>query len=284
MLKRCLSPLALLLALPTLAALAADPARVVMREIRQGVSIEDLTFKNSLEQYDVAYRVCPVGLKKPAPGVLYVHWLDSSEPTSNRSQFLDEAVALAKSGACSLLVDTMWSQPDWFNHRDPAKDRRATERQAAKVKSALDFLLASPHVDAARIAFVGHDFGAMTGALLAAEERRVQVWAFQAATSRWFDWYRFGRKLEGEAREKAAADTADLDPIVAVAKAKGSFLFQFGTKDEYVPREVGEAFFKAAPEPKEVRWYEAGHGLDARAVAERLAWLRKSLGLAPAKP
>ncbi len=274
-----------LLALSTLAVpVRAEEARVVMKETRQGVLIEDITFKNSLEQYEVAYRICPATLAKPVPGILYVHWLDSSEPTSNRSQFVAEAVEMAKAGACSVLIDTMWSQPDWFNHRDPAKDKRATERQAAKVKSALDFLLGLPHVDPARIAFVGHDFGAMTGAILSSDERRVQSWAFQAGTSRWFDWYQFGRKLEGEARDKAAAETADLDPVTRVAKAKGSFLFQFGTKDDYVPKEVGEAFFKAAPDPKEINWYEAGHGLNEQATADRIAWLKKVLGLAPAKP
>jgi len=283
-LVRRLPLLAIALLLPSRWVLAEDSVRVVMRETRGGVLIEDLTFKNSLEQYEVAYRICPAAMTKPVPGILYVHWLDSSEPTSNRSQFVGEAVELAKAGACSVLIDTMWSQPDWFNHRDPAKDKRATERQAAKVKSALDFLLASPHVDPARVAFVGHDFGAMTGAILSSDERRVQAWAFQAGTARWFDWYQFGRKLEGEARDKAAAETSDLDPVARVAKAKGTFLFQFGTKDDYVPREVAEAFFKAAPDPKEIHWYEAGHGLNDAAVQDRTAWLKKVLGLTAAKP
>jgi dienelactone hydrolase len=271
--------LTLVLLLAPLSLPAAEPTRVVMRETRQGVLIEDLIFKNSLESYEVAYRICPAERKAAVPAILFVHWLDSSEPTSGRSQYVDEAVTLAQRGACSLLVQAIWSNPDWFSQRDPAKDRVATERQAARIKSAVDFLLDSPGIDKTRVAYVGHDFGGMFGALLAAEERRVKLWAFQAGTARWHDWYLFSRKLEGAEREKAIATTTAIDPIVQVAKAQGSFLFQFGKTDPYVPVEVGQQFYAAAPEPKQILWYEAGHDLNPKASEDRIAWLTRSLGL-----
>jgi dienelactone hydrolase len=258
---------------------AAEPARVVVRETRQGVLIEDLTFPNSLKGFEAAYRVCPAERKAPGPAILFVHWLDTSEPTSNRTQFLEEAVTLARRGACSLLVEAMWASPDWFPGRDPAKDRVATERQAKRLKDSLDFLLGSPAVDPARVAYVGHDFGGMFGALLAGEERRVRFWAFQAATARWHEWYRIGRKLEGEEMEKTIAATADLDPVARIAKAEGSFYFQFATEDPYVPRAIAEQLYNAAPGPKRIEWYEAGHGLNAKAVEDRVVWLSKVLGL-----
>lgn len=274
------------LAVAAVAALASSPpargaeaGRVVLRETRQGVLIEDLTFPNSLKSFETAYRVCPAERKAPAPAILFVHWLDTAEPTSNRSQFLDEAVTLARRGACSLLVEAMWASPEWFPQRDPAKDRVATERQAKRLKDAVDFLLDTPGVDKARVAYVGHDFGGMFGALLAAEERRVRFWAFQAATARWGEWYLIGRKLQGEEREKAIAATADLDPIAKIAKAEGSFYFQFGTDDPFVPRAIAEQLYNAAPGPKLIQWYEAGHGLNAKAGEDRLAWLTRALGL-----
>ena len=45
------------------------------------------------------------------------------------------------------------------------------------LRRALDVLLAQPGVDPKRIAYVGHDFGAMYGAVLAGVDRRVSVWA-----------------------------------------------------------------------------------------------------------
>lgn len=257
---------------------AEERAHVVMTETRAGVVIEDLVFRNHFEEYDAAYRICP---KKwtAAPAILYVHWLEPSSPTSNRSQFVEEAVGMAGKGACSLLVSTMWAGPDWFQQRDPAKDKTATERQAARIKDALDYLLETPGIDKARVAFVGHDFGAMFGALVASKETRVGFWAFQAATPRWHEWYLLGRRLEPAEREKVAAATAAIDPSAVIGTAKGEFLFQFGTSDRFVPKERAEAFFAAAPEPKKVLYYEAGHGLNAASVKDRVVWLTERLRL-----
>ena len=261
------------------AAFGADERfRVVMTEKRGAVVIEDLVFRNSFHQYDPAYRICPAE-RKGAAAVLFVHWLEPESATSNRSQFVEEAVELAGRGACSLLVSTMWAGPDWFLQRDPAKDRVATRRQGTRLKDALDFLLETPGLDLSRVAYVGHDFGGMFGATLAGTERRVGVWAFQAATPRWHEWYLLGRKLEGEAKEKVVKEMADVDPIASVAAAKGAFLFQFGTNDPYVPKARAEEFFAAAPEPKKVLYYDAGHGLNDAAKRDRAAWLREKLKL-----
>jgi len=257
---------------------AKERARIVMSETRGAVVIEDLVYRNSFKEYDAAYRVCPVK-RTAAPAILFVHWLEPSHSTSNRTQFLDESIALAQKGACSLLVSTMWAGPDWFRQRDPAKDRTATARQITRIKDALDFLLETPGIDAARLAYVGHDFGGMAGAALAGAERRVALWAFQAATPRWHEWYLLGRKLEGAEREKVVAEMAATDPIQMVAAAKGSFLFQFGTTDPYVPKPRAEEFFAAAPEPKKVLYYEAGHGLNAQSGTDRMAWLATGLAL-----
>lgn len=268
-----------LLLLAALSAIGADERlRVVMRETRDGVLIEDLLFRNSLKEYDPAYRVCPVAVNNAA-AVLYVHWLEPTHVTSNRSQFLDEAVRMARKGACSLLVSTMWAGPDWFRQRDPGKDRTATTRQGTRLKDALDFLLETPGVDPARVAYVGHDFGGMFGAVLAGTERRVGLWAFQAATPRWHEWYMLGRRLEGAEKEKVMAELAAVDPIATIAKAQGSFLFQFGTDDPFVPRALADAFYAAAPEKKKLLFYEAGHGLNTQSVEDRVQWLTAGLGL-----
>ena len=271
--------------LPLVAALisglAAAPTKIVMREARGEVLIEDLVFKTSLDDWVAAYRVSSTATK-PAPAIMFVHWLETSQPTSNRSQFLDEAIELAKRGSVtSLLIETMWSQPDWFAHRDPAKDRDATDRQLKRVKEALDLLLESPNIDPRRVAYVGHDFGGMAGAVLSKTERRVQFWAIQAATARWHEWYLLGRKLPPEGRKQAAEATAAIDPVLTIADAKGSFLFQFGSQDSYVPRRIAEEFYAAAPDPKQILWYDAGHGLNDQAKLDRIAWLARNLKFGP---
>ena len=46
-----------------------------------------------------------------------------------------------------------------------------------------------PGVDPPRIALVGHDFGAMHGVVLAAEDERIAGDGLIAATPRWADWF-----------------------------------------------------------------------------------------------
>ena len=43
--------------------------------------------------------------------------------------------------------------------------------------------------------------------------------------------------------------------------------------DEVIPREEMEQLYAATSEPKEIRWYDAGHELGERSKDERLAWL-----------
>ena len=40
-----------------------------------------------------------------------------------------------------------------------------------------------------------------------------------------------------------------------------------------------ETLFARASEPKEIRWYDAGHELGTKADAERIRWLSAALGL-----
>ena len=82
---------------------------------------------------------------EPHPGVLFVHWLGDAK-TTNHTEFEPDAIALARKGATSLLVDALWSDPAWF---DPwasplDADERTTEGQVADLRRALDALPPSP--------------------------------------------------------------------------------------------------------------------------------------------
>jgi predicted esterase len=55
--------------------------------------------------------------------------------------------------------------------------------------------------------------------------------------------------------------------------------FQFANDDFHVPKERAEEFFAAAKDPKEMKWYEAGHGLNEEAMRDRTSWLKEKLGL-----
>jgi hypothetical protein len=86
--------------------------------------------------------------------------------------------------------------------------------------------------------------------------------------------------LEGEAREAFIRQMSEIDPITHISSlSPSSVFFQFATDDPHVPRERAEEFFVAANEPKELKWYQAGHGLNEDATHERKIWLKEKLML-----
>ena len=144
----------------------------------------------------------------------------------------------------------------------------------------MDLLLSRPNVDAKRFAYVGHDFGGMYGALAGSLDQRPTHYVFMAATPRFSDWYLYGPKLEGEARESFIRQMSEIDPIAhAPNLSPASILFQFATDDPHVPMGRAEEFFVAAKEPKEMKRYQAGHGLNEEATRDRKTWLKEKLML-----
>jgi fermentation-respiration switch protein FrsA (DUF1100 family) len=221
-----------------------------------------------------------IAATEPRPAVLFVHWYGSPPPQSDRRQFLEEALDLAQFGVTSLLIDTPWSDPKWFATRNPAEDMPFSVAQIKELRRALDVLTARDGVDPRRVAFVGHDFGAMYGAVLASCDRRIAAYVLMAGTKSFSDWFLLGSKLEGDARAAVVRELAVLDPSRhAGAIAPSPVLFQFARKDEYVPEAGAEAFFAGARDPKERRWYDCDHALNGEAAADRMVWLKTKLGL-----
>jgi fermentation-respiration switch protein FrsA (DUF1100 family) len=212
-----------------------------------------------------------------------VHWYEPGSADSNRTQFLPEAIELAKLGVVSLLPATMWSEPKWFPTRDRERDVENSVAQVNELRRALDLLFAEVGA-ATPVAYAGHDFGAMFGAILAGVDRRPVAYALQAGTSTFSHWYLYGPKMEEPARSQFVEKLKAIDPVTHVGKAAPSpVLLQFGTKDPHVPKSRADEFIAATKEPKRVLWYDAGHHLNDQARSDRVAWLIEQLGLSNLK-
>jgi sugar lactone lactonase YvrE/dienelactone hydrolase len=276
----------------TLSALFADDARtppaikVVGTEARDGVTVEDITFEGSGGATVEAYLVRPSEGRGAFAGVLFVHWFSPRHHNSNRTQYLEEARALARRGTVSLLVSTFWSDPARYRARRWQDDFQNTVNQARDLRRALDVLVSRPGVDAARVGFVGHDYGAMFGALLSGADARPKAYALIAGAARFPDWYLFGSSSGvpvGADLENFRKRFATLDPVSAVRQAKAAFLFQYGEDDRFTPRENFVELYLAAPAPKRLATYASDHPMDAEAIRrDRTEWLAERLGLAPA--
>jgi dienelactone hydrolase len=273
--------IALLALSVTLAALAQTPnfdydrskpleIRMAGSEMRGGGRVDDISFVNLAGARTAAYLVSPPGRGKTA-GALYVHWLDPESPLSNRKQFLEETVALGRDGLTSLLVETPWSDPQWFDKRDVTHDYENSIQEVKELRRALDVLAAQPRVDRKRLALVGHDFGAMYGILMAAAEKRVSAVALQAFAGRFSDWFLYNqRQLTPQERQRVIARLAPLDPVKFLSwLGPTPVLLQFSEKDFFVARETAEAISAAVRGPKQVLWYQAGHGLNPQASLDR---------------
>ena len=269
---------------------AAQPLdlRVVGTERQDGVTVEDITFRGASGGAPVAaYVVRPSEGAGPFAGVLFVHWFAPPEPTSNRTQYLEEAKALARRGTVSLLVSTFWSEAARYRARRWQDDYQNTINQARDLRRALDVLLARPGVDPRRVAYVGHDYGAMFGALVAGADPRPKAYVLIAGAARFPDWYLYGSATgvpKGEDLERFRTQFAPLDPATALAGSKAAFFFQYGEQDRFTPRENFVSLYMAAPAAKRLATYTSDHDMSAPIIRyDRTAWLTEQLGL-PSQP
>jgi dienelactone hydrolase len=264
---------------PAGAAPAADSAA---RRPYGDVVVRDITIPVHGLPAVPAYLVLP-GRHVPrhtAPAVLFLHWFDPRAVDGNRTEFVAQAVRLAARGVVSLLPQQGF--PWTGNPAGDARDVAAIEAELTRATRALDALLDRPEVADRRVAVVGHDYGAMYGALLAARDRRVSALAALAPDATWEHWFlAYWLGYEGPAAEAYARLFADLQPVDAVGRvaAHRPVLLQFADDDVYVDAATRTRFATAAP-AADLRVYpRAGHHLDLAALTDRTAWLDRVLRL-----
>jgi len=253
--------------------------RVFGKRTQDGIETQLLVIQTPFGYRCVAEMYCPDG-RDPDAAILYVHWYEPWSPNSNRTQFEEEAKEMAQAGAACLLIETLWSDDDFFLKRTQNDDEQNSIEEVVNTRRAIDVLLSQPNVDSSRFAFVGHDFGGMYGVLAGSLDQRPTHYVLMATTPRFSDWYLYSPKLVGEAREAFIRQMSEIDPITHIQNlSPAPIFFQFSTDDPHVPKERAEEFFAAAVEPKEMKWYEAGHALNPDATLDRKAWLKENLGL-----
>jgi hypothetical protein len=87
-----------------------------------GSTVHDISYASPKGGRVPAFLVVPLG-KEPFPAVIFVHW-----GQGNRTEFLSEALILARAGAESLLIDGVFNRPGGWEtiSRIPKKRRKAT--------------------------------------------------------------------------------------------------------------------------------------------------------------
>ncbi len=268
-------------------------AKEKLRYERDGVKVFDLTYASPKGGRVTAYLVAPAAKGGPHAGLVFGHW-----GPGNRTEFLPEATAYARAGAVSVLIDYPWTRPAPWRKKlkfadDPEWDHAAFVQAVVDLRRALDLLAARPDVDAKRLAYVGHSYGAQWGAILSAVDGRLKGAVLmagipdQAAIYRDNDDPGIVELREGLPKgrlEKYLESCERTAAVRYVPHAACPLLFQFARHERYFDKAAMDRYEKAARGPKEVLWYDTGHELnDPQALLDRAAWLRKRVGLGPVK-
>jgi dienelactone hydrolase len=228
-------------------------------KVRNGVTIEDITYTGSNGDTVPAYLVIPKGAGKFA-GIIWGHWMMQGAANANRAEFLDEAIALAPAGVVSLLIDAPPKRPDF----KPPAGPDVVSQQVVDLRRGLDLLLSRPEVDQTRIAYVGHSFDSNVGAILDATDKRFATFVFMGGP------------------QKLDVAEAWIDPVTYANKlGPAPALFQYGLHDELVPLAHAKDYAAMVSGPKRVEFYDAGHALNSKARMDRDSFLSKTLKLKP---
>jgi hypothetical protein len=205
-------------------------------------------------------------VESAAPGALLLHGY------SSRKEHMADNVgrALLAEGIASLSIDL----PLHGDRGDPLQAQSARNPLAAvrlwraglgEAKLAVRYLGARKEVDGERLGVAGYSLGSFLAVALAAAEPRVRAVVVA------------GGDLPSGTPLATVARTV-VDPTRAVRKlAPRPLLMVHGRDDRTVRPDQAERLYAAAGEPKELRWYAAGHYLPTAAIQYAAGWLRDRL-------
>lgn len=205
--------------------------------------------------------------REPAPGVLLLHGY------SSRKEHMAEGVghSLLEHGIASLSIDlplhgTRTDPLQMQAARNPLAVMRLWRQGLRECKLALRYLGARREVDGGCLAVAGYSLGSFLGVMLAADDAAVRALVLAA-----------GGDLPGGTPLSTLARSI-ADPVRAVKKLNGRPLLMIhGKGDRTVRPEQAERLFAAAREPKELRWWNAGHILPPAAIDYAAEWLAARL-------
>jgi hypothetical protein len=204
----------------------------------------------------------------PFPAVIYMHGAGR-----DRTELLPFAVALANKGFVSLTLSSPSVQPKG-GIEGVRQFRDVYAHDGVNVRRAVDVLRSLPQVRDRPLGYVGFSYGAILGGIVSGVDHRIRA----------FDLMSGGANVGSSAgvprqyRKEVTELLDSIDPGLYVDQAAPSHLFfQDGLHDEVAPRRSLVALYQAASEPKRIRWYDAGHTLNAKAVDDQLAWLQDEL-------
>ncbi len=247
---------------------------------RDGAVISDISYSAPGQAPVQAYLVTPDRSGRFA-AAMFLHWL--GPVNADRTQFLDEAVALAGHGRGLVSLLPQEEFPFAFGPIGDIRDRDQVIKQVVQLRRGLDLLDQMSRVRADRVAVVGHDYGGMYATLLAAVDRgRIHSDVVLAADATWANWFiTFFLDLPPSETGPYAASLSSLDPIRYISHGpSGGSLLQYATEDFFIPNDVAGSMAGQAGPNSTFLTYDTDHELALPQVrSDRDAFLVQTLSL-----
>lgn len=261
---------------------------------RDGIKLHDLSYASPLGGRVTAHLLVPTG-PGPFAGLLFMHG-----GNGNRASLLPGALVFAKTGAVCLLIDSPLNgarakvgEP-LADFAQPKRTREAMIQTVVDLRRGVDLLLERSDVDPRRLGYIGASYGGTIGGVLAGVEHRIKAYALLVGIGSLGDFLRDsphpsaarGRQMLGDARLRESIEVLDdVQPIHYIGhSAPSAVFFQNGLSDPFMPIDSVNRYHAAGSEPKKIKWYEAGHSLNAEAFLDRAAWFREQIGIGALPP
>ena len=223
----------------------------------------------------------PVTRSSLRPGIVLMHGM----PGTARGMAA-YAQLLAEHGAVVIAIDAPFARRGGSPVQFSTQDRDEQIQLIKDLQRAVDVLRAQANVDDERIAYHGTSYGGAMGALFVGIERRIKIAVLVVPDGGLVSHFTGPEDVNFLADLPCATRVAwfqamtPIEPIRFIAHAPPTaLLLQSGRLDNLVPTADAQALHSVAPQPKTIRWYDAGHGLNQQALFDRLDWLHEEIGL-----
>ena len=246
-----------------------------------GVEVSSISFDSPDEGSVTGMLFDPITRSSLRPGVVLMHGM----PGTARGM-APAAQQLAELGAVVIAIDAPFNRRSGTTVRFITEDRAEQVQLIKDLQRAVDVLRARPNVDDERIAYLGVSYGGAMGALFVGIERRLKAAVLVVGDGGLVSHFTgpedfdFMAGLSCATRVNWFRAMVPVEPIRFIAHAPPTrLLLQNGQTDNLVPSADAQLLHAAAPEPRKIQWYVAGHGLNQQASFDRLDWLHAEIGL-----
>jgi cephalosporin-C deacetylase-like acetyl esterase len=257
----------------------------------KGVEFNSISFDSPAGGSVTGIMYVPVGRSGPRAGAVVMH--GSFGPTApakgaRLTQF--EMAGLAQRGAVVIGIDAPYVRRGTTVNAPTLSpvDRPEHIQLMKDLQRAVDVILAQGNVDPARIGFSGYSYGGMVGVGFAGIERRLKAAVIAAGYGGSVTAATNTNNLQALNTVSCASRAAwfrentPIEPIRFIPGASPTaLLFQIARFDTNVLPADAQAVYDAASSPKEVVYFDSGHGFPLQAMLDRISWLAKQLGMDP---